>query len=290
MVVGRFQTNNLHIGHIQVFERAVRNANALLVVLGSAQEQATKRNPFPAYLRKDKVEAYLKYHYPDVRVMTVPLNDAPGDDAKWSTDLDLYIEAALRLMGRATATIYHGRDSFRACYSGRYACVEVDTHPGSATAYRDAFKYYQPTLEDMHGILWATQNAPPQANVLATVDVAITSEYNELLVGRKKDSPLWRLPGGFVDATDSNIAMAAYRELQEECGIDVYLQFNTSMKINDPRFSVPVMTSLFTGTVAKDRPKAGDDLVELRWDTRFYRSEIAPEHHRLFEHLGRLTS
>jgi nicotinamide-nucleotide adenylyltransferase len=80
LFVGRFQP--FHNGHLKAIREILKREDSLIVVVGSAQEANTRKNPFSVEERKVMVmraleEAGLEH----VRVISVP---DYYDDAKWA--------------------------------------------------------------------------------------------------------------------------------------------------------------------------------------------------------------
>ena len=69
MFCGRFQ--HIHIGHEHVINTALRLADRLLILVGSAQEFCTERNPFSVSTRIEMI----KNIYPEDNVIVKPLAD-----------------------------------------------------------------------------------------------------------------------------------------------------------------------------------------------------------------------
>jgi bifunctional NMN adenylyltransferase/nudix hydrolase len=112
-----------------------------------------------------------------------------------------------------------------------------------------------------------TDHAKETFIVRPTVDIAVL-DGDVVLMGRKKDEKLWRLPGGFVDPDDKSLDEAAQRELKEETGLYCAPTYLASLKIEDDRFKGKfcIMTTLFTYEWPGGKePVAGDDLVEVGW-------------------------
>lgn len=61
VVPGRFQP--LHMGHLSMLDQAAGMAEEVVVVIGSAQESFTLRNPLTAGERMEMVDAALKWRY-----------------------------------------------------------------------------------------------------------------------------------------------------------------------------------------------------------------------------------
>lgn len=72
MVCGRFQ--HIHKGHESLFDTALMLCDRVLILVGSAQEVATERNPFDIQTRMEMI----KEVYGD-RVIVKPLNDLTNE-------------------------------------------------------------------------------------------------------------------------------------------------------------------------------------------------------------------
>jgi ADP-ribose pyrophosphatase YjhB (NUDIX family) len=216
--------------------------------------------------------------YPDVFVEGI--RDIPGEDSKWSTQLDSIIRTALP---HGTAILYGGRDSFIAHYSGTYQTAEVATAiTDSGTQLREDVRKGLPrTAQAREGVIWAAENRWPCG--IATVDMVPYRE-GEILLGRRTGKDEWRMLGGFFDPhQDTSLEAAACRELHEEapnleCDKPEYVG---SFRVNDPRYDGSkdkIITALFAFRYLWGDNKAGDDIAETRWFKLESLPKIAPEH------------
>ena len=129
----------------------------------------------------------------------------------------------------------------------------------------------------------------------ATDSVIIDRESGKILLGQKKNQTKWRFIGGFVDPKDMCLEDAASREKTEESG-----EFSTtspeylcSFRVNDPRYADSpdkIMSAVFISYFLTGVPKAGDDIKELKWITKYYllkhyKKIIVPEHYLIVESL-----
>lgn len=77
LVVGRFQPP--HLGHVELIRYALGVADEVVIVIGSAQESHTLRNPLTAGERYELLEAIVKKRFPEDyargRVKIVPVMD-----------------------------------------------------------------------------------------------------------------------------------------------------------------------------------------------------------------------
>lgn len=261
VVVARFQTPYLHEGHRSLLDRIRLKHHRVVVVLGVSPLKGSRRNPYDFYTR----ERMLRQAYPDLFVL--PLADHPSDTA-WSAHLDALLRTSFP---NEAFLLYGSRDSFAAAYSGSLP-VEALPEQSSRSATDVRAEHSDQVLDSVDfrlGINYAVQNA--YTKIYPTVDVAVFAEgRTQLLLGRKRGRPEWRLPGGFADATDADFEAAARRELTEECGpLEIGpLRYVGSAKIDDWRYRAEVdkiMTLLFAADLLYGRAQAGDDLETVEW-------------------------
>ncbi len=289
VIIARFQTPFLHDGHRYLIEHIQAQHHKVVVVLGVSPVKGSKLNPYDFYTR----ERLIKKAYPELLVL--PLADHPSDGI-WSANLDALL---METFPRETFLLYGGRDSFIPAYSGRLASQELPPHQHySATALRTENSDRVLDSEDFRlGINYAYHNL--YAKVYPTVDVALFKEERTyLLLGRKKGRQEWRLPGGFVDAGDSDFESAAKRELMEECGkVEASpMLYIGSAKVDDWRYrreEDKIITLLFAADLLYGHAVAGDDLAEVEWfevaglENMLTRQVIAAGHQPLIQMLLR---
>lgn len=58
LIIGRFQP--FHLGHLILIEEAAKEADLIVIGIGSSQESNTKENPFTAQERRNMIESSLK--------------------------------------------------------------------------------------------------------------------------------------------------------------------------------------------------------------------------------------
>src|SRR4051812_4466609 len=98
VLVGRFQTPELHEAHIQLIQEVAGRHQKVLIFLGVSPVPVTRRNPldFPTRM------LMIKKFFPDIVVL--PLMDMASDDA-WSHQLNEKIREAFPI---GTCTLYGG--------------------------------------------------------------------------------------------------------------------------------------------------------------------------------------
>jgi bifunctional NMN adenylyltransferase/nudix hydrolase len=285
VIVGRFQTPELHEGHKCMFDIILSRHPKVLVLLGVKPGNATRRDPLDFETRRLMLEAA----YGD-RLVVKALPDCP-DDRVWDARLDQQIR---QLAPHAEVRLYGSRDSFIHGYKGMFQTemIQSDVPGCSATKLREqAFNSVQNSADFRSGILYATGKRYP--SVYPTVDIAILNpERTALLLARKPGESQFRLPGGFADPTDADYEAAARREAQEECG-DLQLsdmQYVGSCRVDDWRYrrtEDAICTLLFATTCLGGNAEARDDIEALRWFNlaEVTENDLVPEHLPLFKLL-----
>jgi bifunctional NMN adenylyltransferase/nudix hydrolase len=283
VLIARFQTPYLHEGHRHLLNQVKANHHRVVVVLGVSPVKGSKRNPYDFYTR----ERLLKEEYPGFIIL--PLADHPLDEA-WSANLDQLLESTFP---NENFLLYGSRDSFIPFYCGLLPVKELEAQGDySATCIRNEYSDQVLNSRDFRlGINYACQNT--YSKIYPTVDIALFKEERRyLLLGKKKGRAEWRLPGGFVDVTDTDFETAARRELMEECGpVEVSrMRYLGSAKINDWRYRSEedkIMTLLFATDLIFGEAVAHDDLQKVGWflvdqlETMMKEDKVAKEHHPL---------
>lgn len=286
VIVGRFQVNALHKGHLALFNEVASRHNRVMVFIGVSPSGLSKDHPLDFAVR----EAMIKESYPDFIVQ--PLRDCRTDEL-WSEQLDVRIGS---IADFADVTLYGGRDSFLPHYKGRYKPVEL-TMPANVVAIKGTdirTEFSDKVLKSSDfraGMIYAEANMWPA--LVPTVDIAALhqgEEKLELLLIRKKGEITWRFPGGHAEISNDSYEADASRELYEETHVNggemVYVG---SANINDWRYAaVPdrkIRTVLFRTFTMSLSATAGDDASEVRWfDTAKITTFNVVE-----EHVGLLT-
>lgn len=283
VMIGRFQVPSLHDGHREVLDFIASRHDKVLVVLGNTgHEQSTQSNPLDHIARTQM----LREEYPDFEYAYI--QDQPNDD-NWSHWLDRIVKQ--HLTASQNAVLYGSRDSFIPHYDGRYPVIELETdNPLSGTEIRRLVKQSRPknSKEWREGVVYG---AFMRFRVnYVTVDIAIfTEDDTEILLGQKETDVLWRLPGGFSEATSKSLEMDAAREAREETHLEVTQpQYIGSFRIDDWRYASEVdkiMTTLFVCKRMFGKAQGGDDLPTVKWfkTANLDIEEVMPGHRHLVE-------
>ncbi len=280
VIVGRFQVNELHPGHLELIKDVAAKHRRVVVFLGVAPVLVTRSNPLDYITRKEM----LLQHFPHLTILSIP--DTPSDH-DWSRELDKRIREACPV---GSVVMYGSRDSFIKYYSGIFATSELPEHQStSGTEVRVSISQEIKASPDFRaGVIFAAYNQYPK--VYPTVDVAILKQ-DKILLGRKPTQDKFRFIGGFTDPADNSYEEAAARETLEETGITLgKMNYAGSAKIDDWRYRSEqdkIITHLFVATYQSGEPVATDDIVELQWFelAELKQEDLVNEHHVLFQLL-----
>lgn len=283
VVIGRFQTPELHSEHIKLIQYVLDRHEKVILFLGVSPTLANKKHPMDFITRKYMIEEQFGVS----KLTIMPLSDNKSDEI-WSKQLDSKIKEVFPL---GSVTIYGSRDSFIPHYKGVNNVLELEPEIFiSATDIRElASKKVIASPEFRAGIIYSVYNQFPV--VYSTVDVAIIKN-DEILLGQKLGETEWRFIGGFVDTTDQSDEAAAKRETLEETGLEVSeLEYVCSMPVNDWRYKGikdrSIMTRFFKAKYIFGCPTPQDDINALKWFklTPELENILVEEHKKLFKKL-----
>jgi len=287
VIIARFQTPYLHQGHLHLIKKIKEKHKKIIIILGVSGVLHTKKNPYDVITR----EGMIKKAFPDAIVL--PLPDHP-DDYQWSINLD---ELLMNTFPLDVFLLYGSRDSFIPYYSGNLATYELPAHGEyNATEIR---QHYANKVDDSKsfrsGILYAVYNQ--FTKVQSTVDVALFRHgKSEILLGMKNFNRKWRLIGGFVDVEDSNLEVAAKRELFEEAGnLEIGpMTYELSCHVDDWRYKNEedkIITVVYSCDYISGTPEAKDDITDVAWTkvkdlpAMLKNGDLTEEHSPLFQFL-----
>lgn len=251
VIIGRFQTNKLHEGHLELFKKASEVSDNIFVLVGTTSAVGTDKDPLDCGVVAEMIRG-VKINS-NIRVVELP--DCHSDN-EWSELVDWLIdELSYSTPDANDVIIWGGRDnSIEGYYKGRYKIQTIDSVGDlSATKIRHEIGKNPIDSGDFRsGIIYASQNRYPI--VYSTVDVVVKKD-GKYLIGKKGDK--YCFVGGFVDCADKNIEASAVRELEEETGITQFdsISYLGSTKIDDPRYrgtKDSIMTHCFLVETPKD--------------------------------------
>lgn len=260
VVVGRFQVNDLHIGHKDLLSYVFKSHQRVIIFLGISPCKCTVNNPLDYEARR----AMLQEYYPDATIAYI--NDVHSDTL-WSEELDKQI---ISLIGpNQEVLLYGSRDSFIPHYHGKFKVKELaqESYLSGSEVRKRLAMLTKNTKDFRAGAIWAMSNQWPGPKFC--VDIAIFNDDNtKILLGRKKKEDKYRFIGGFVDNKET-LEAAALRETLEETHLEVTnLTYVASFPIDDWRYRGErdkITTALFAAKAPTYSPTPDDDICELRW-------------------------
>ena len=274
VIVGRFQVDKLHPGHIELLNNVLQRHMRICIVIGLSPVKATRNNPLDYNARVSMLTEHLRSIGDDHRVVFRYINDEPTDQG-WSNSLDRLVNGVLKSLtsnpvSPKSAMLYGSRDSFIPHYRGVYPTHELTPSSvrrvASGTALRESIANNpQATAEFRAGAIWSAYYRYPTA--FPTVDVAIFLSDHTLVLGRKAQETAYRFPGGFATPDSDSFEQDAAREALEETGLVINnLEYIASMKVNDWRYRKEVdkiKTTFFRAVATGGRLEPGDDIDEV---------------------------
>lgn len=281
VIVARFQVDSLHQQQEKLIEYVFSNHQKVIIFLGVAKSQSTRRNPLDFATRKAMIQSL----YPSAIIL--PLSDIRSD-IDWAKSLDSKIS---EVFPNSKPLLYGSRGSFIQYYKGRYTTIELISTDVevSGSQVRDRISREIINSPDFRaGVIHSIYSRYPMT--YPTVDVCAYNDDGQILLAKKPNEDKFRFIGGFVDPTDISLDRAAYREFMEEvngCHIS-NMRYILSQKVDDWRYNNEVdgiMTTLFLGRFGHGQVKASDDISEVKWfdvkdlkDSKFIERNIMPEH------------
>lgn len=246
--IGRFQP--FHIGHKEVIEQALSISDKVIVLIGSAFQPRTPKNPWTAMERMGMIFEGLDN--PKDRVIAVPLQDQMYNDQKWVADVQEKVHSVAP--SGKIGIIGHTKDQ-SSYYLKMFPQWELVEHPMNehvnATDIRGIYfdelntKYIQAVLpppvydliqkfrktEDYNTLVrwhkmvkqykkaWEVAPYPP---TFVTTDAVVVQSGHILLVerGAAPGEGLLALPGGFLNQNE-RLVDGVVRELREETKLKV---------------------------------------------------------------------
>ena len=136
-VVGRFQP--LHKGHVHIIETALKEAEKVLVLIGSSQESGTYKNPLDYKTREEMLSKTFDSYVRAGRLLIKPLPDAGlGNVSAWG---DYVMDKAVNAAGTAPDLFVTGEEERRKNWFANFDIAEVVVSKigdYSSTKVRDA--------------------------------------------------------------------------------------------------------------------------------------------------------
>jgi bifunctional NMN adenylyltransferase/nudix hydrolase len=255
VLIGRFQP--VTVAHMEIIRRATEMAKQLIIIVGSARQPRTYKNPWTSIDRQNMLVNVIADLPDNECAIRIEHNiDTIYNDTAWAARVQTIVNKHT-MPGDKIGLIGHKKDasSFYLDIFPQWAFEEVELlQPLNATSIRDLYFRADANMNFLYSVLpqstyrmlegwkgtpeWAQvmrervfiENYKKQYSSLAyppvfvTVDAVVLCAGHVLMVKRKAEpgKGLWAMPGGFLNAaTDVSVKDAMIRELREETGIKV---------------------------------------------------------------------
>ena len=254
--IGRFQP--FHNAHLEIFKQAATLADKVILVVGSANQPRTYKNPFAAEDRYAMISLTLSNlgYEEEQDFVVVTTRDSLYNDTAWAVRVQEIVNVETAPTDKV-AIIGHKKDesSYYLEMFPQWELVEVPlVEELSATHIRDLYFREDSNLNFIQGVvperileylekfkkteefaqivrerqfeeMYKQQFASyPYLPTFVTVDAVVIQSGHILMITRRAEPGrgLFALPGGFLDAnSDASLEDAMIRELREETGLKV---------------------------------------------------------------------
>ena len=283
--IGRFQP--IHSGHIHALGIASSQVSKLYILVGSANQCRSIKNPWTYDERVNMIRSKLwTNHITNVEI--VPLNDHPYSNPQWMSDVRATIEHYNMGSPILFGHVKEGNDylhwfpelEFRSIEAHTNICstkirkemYETDS-PEMPKTVKDDFAFYEKEKE-------LFKNYPfPETLNFNCADAVLECQGHVLLIRRKfapgKDA--WALPGGFRNSKETFLD-CAIRELMEETNVRVPEKVLRGSIVKTQLFDSPKRSfGILRNTMAVymrvspnpdyslPRANGADDAAECKW-------------------------
>jgi bifunctional NMN adenylyltransferase/nudix hydrolase len=255
VLIGRFQP--VHSAHVALIRQAVKLTKDLIIIVGSAHQPRTFKNPWTSKERMMMLHnAIDEIDVGTTRVHIEDNIDTIYNDTAWMRRVQ-GIVSKYRVLGGRTGIIGHKKDesSFYLEMFPQWDFENVDLiEPLNASNVRDLYFRDDVNMNFIRGVVpqstyrmlegWVgtpdylqvikerafvtaykkQYESLPYPPVFVTGDAVLVCGGHILMVKRRAEpgKGLWALPGGYLNAnTDKSVIDCVLRELREETGIKV---------------------------------------------------------------------
>lgn len=298
--IGRFSP--FHNGHKFIIDTALKEAERVLVLIGSPYTRRTLRNPFTYEERRSMIQSTYKENTPyiDPRVLVEPCEDFTYNDDMWIENVQ-YLANQYEPDDSKIALAGHYKDasSYYVKLFPRWSNIDIPNHNViNATDIRTAlFESESITTNIIPQATFNFLNSFRRTDIYSklidrtifvqkyhndwgkgpfvTTDACVVQTANILLIERSDEPGTWALPGGFLENSET-IINGTIRELMEETSIDLsertLRRCITKTNVYDnPNRSERARIITHASLIELDpdkklvKVKAGDDAKSVKW-------------------------
>lgn len=259
VLLGRFQP--VHKAHEEIIRRATLLCRQLIIVVGSAKQPRTYKNPWTSAERRAMLQNVCdNINTGDCAIRITENTDTIYNDTAWAGRIQAIVaKHVYDQFGpdkKKIGLIGHKKDD-SSYYLNMFPQWEFEDvgliQPLNATNIRDLYFRKDVNMNFIAGVVppsvfrmlsgWQgperdqviverefietykkQYSSLPYAPVFVTVDAVVVCSGHVLMIKRRAEpgKGLWAMPGGFLNAsTDRSVQDAMIRELREETGIKV---------------------------------------------------------------------
>jgi bifunctional NMN adenylyltransferase/nudix hydrolase len=254
VLIGRFQP--IHNAHVEIIRRATELAKQVVIIVGSADQPRTYKNPFTAHERTGLLKMVYQVGDKNTSIRIATNIDTIYNDQAWAIRVQSIV-AGYTYAGEKIGIIGHKKDlssdyldmfpqwgleeveiieplhatNIRDLYFKRDVNMNFIKHvvPANVFTFLENFRNtvdFEQIIKEREFIVeckkpYASLPYPP---IFVTSDAAVICSAHILMIKRRAEpgKGLWALPGGYVNAkTDKSVEDAMLRELREETLIKV---------------------------------------------------------------------
>lgn len=257
VLIGRFQP--LHEGHIELIRQAKEGADALFILVGSANRPSSIKNPWSYLERRDRIRKDTEDRFTaNIPVGIAPINDYKYSDAQWCSSVVSTVEQMIETMYWDKAhpveivLVGHskkGNGYLKYFPQWKYKEIKTGIKLNATEVRKQLLEERNATIPEsvlndydyFQAEAKKFESFPYKATLSFTCADALVECAGHILLIQRKFAPgagTWALPGGFKNS-DETRQECAIRELFEETNIRVPEKIIRKSIVNQRLFDAP---------------------------------------------------